>query len=77
LLHNQNRKEMITVVTFGRNRFKFQKLFPEAIFEGYEYNIKYCHFTFKNKISMASIKRICQSEKINAEISGPKTSEIV
>jgi len=68
---------MITVETFGRNRFKFQKLFPEAIFEGYEYNIKYCHFTFKGKISMAKIKSICQSEKIKAIISGPKKSEMI
>lgn len=55
---------MKKVKTFGRNRFKFQKLFPEAIFEGYECNIHYCYFTFKGKISKSLIENICRSEKI-------------
>ena len=55
---------MITVETFGRNRFKFQKLFPEATFEGYECNIRYCYFSFKHKISRSKIMNICNSEKI-------------
>lgn len=59
---------MKTVQTFGRNRFKFQKLFPEAIFEGYEYNIKYCYFSFKSKISKDKIQRLCDSEKIKIYI---------
>ena len=55
---------MKTIKTFGRNRFKFQKLFPEAVFEGYECNIRYCFFSFKNKISKSLIQRICDSENI-------------
>ena len=58
---------MTTLKTFGRNRFRFQKLFPDAIFEGYECNIKYCFFSFKRKTGIYSktlIKRICDSENI-------------
>ena len=59
---------MITIRIFGRSRFKFSKLFPEAIFEGYECNIRYAYFSFKNKISKNKIKSICDSEKINFNI---------
>ena len=53
-----------TIMTYGRNRFKFSKLFPDAIFEGYECNIRFAYFTFKNKISKTKIQAICDMEKI-------------
>ena len=56
---------MTTVKIFGRSRFRFAKLFPEATFEGYEYNIKYAYFSFKKKISKNKIKSLCDREKIN------------
>lgn len=51
------------IMIYGRNRFKFKKLFPEAKFEGYECNIRYCYFTIKLK-DKSRILRICQSENI-------------
>jgi hypothetical protein len=51
-------KKMTKVMIYGRSRFAFAKLFPDAIFEGYECNIRFAYFTFKNKISEAKIKRI-------------------
>jgi hypothetical protein len=53
----------IEIFTYGRNRKKFQKLFPMAKFEGYESNIKYCWFTLSN-VPMRKIKRICKANKI-------------
>jgi hypothetical protein len=55
---------MITVRIFGRSRFEFAELFPEANFEGYEYNIRYAYFAFKNKISKNKIQTLCDSKKI-------------
>lgn len=55
---------MITIKIYGRSRFKFAKLFPEATFEGYECNIRYCYFSFKKKISKSKIESICANEKI-------------
>ena len=55
---------MTTVQIYGRSRFKFAKLFPMAIFEGYECNIKFAYFTIKTKISGTKIKGICETEKI-------------
>lgn len=55
---------MTTVQIFGRSRFEFAKLFPTATFEGYECNIRYAYFSFKNKESGAKIQAICDNEKI-------------
>ncbi len=55
---------MTTVQIFGRSRFKFANLFPDATFEGYECNIRYAYFSFKKKISSNKIKFICDSAKI-------------
>jgi hypothetical protein len=52
---------------FGRSRFKFQKLFPAAKFEGYECNIKYAYFTIKLK-DKSRIIRICEAENIKYTI---------
>jgi hypothetical protein len=49
---------------YGRSRFEFEKLFPEAKFEGYEYNIHFCYFSFKKKVSKSKILRLCESKKI-------------
>ena len=55
---------MTIVHIYGRSRTKFAKLFPEAIFEGYECNIKYAYFSFKNKVSKNKIQTICDNNKI-------------
>lgn len=55
---------MTSIQIYGRNRAKFQSLFPQAIFEGYECNIRFCYFSFKNKISHSLIQRECKSNKI-------------
>jgi hypothetical protein len=55
---------MTTIMTYGRNRDKFQKLFADAKFEGYECNIRFAYFSFKNKVSKTKIQAICEIEKI-------------
>lgn len=60
----QRHKTMTTIMTYGRNRDKFQKLFPDAKFEGYECNIRFAYFSFKNKVSKTKIQAICEREKI-------------
>ena len=55
---------MTKVRIFGRSRFKFAKLFPEATFEGYECNIKYAYFSFKGEMDTQKFKETCDSNKI-------------
>lgn len=49
---------------YGRSREKFEKLFPQAIFEGYECNIRYAYYTIKG-MSSKSILGICDHNKIS------------
>jgi hypothetical protein len=51
-----------SIQIYGRSRQKFQKLFPNAVFEGYECNIRFAYF--KLKISDATLHNICTHEKI-------------
>ena len=55
---------MTTVMIFGRSRFEFAKLFPEATFEGYECNIRFCYFSFRKNISVSKIEKLCSDHKI-------------
>jgi hypothetical protein len=55
------------IMLYGRSRQKFAKLFPDAKFEGYECNIRYCYFTIKLK-DKARIMRICEAENIKYSI---------
>jgi hypothetical protein len=48
---------------YGRNRFKFQDLFPDAKFEGYECNITFGYFTIPKK-RLSQITRECGNAKI-------------
>jgi len=54
----------IELMIFGRSRFKFQKLFPLSKFEGYEYNIRYCWFSFDYNIDKSEIEKVCNDNKI-------------
>jgi len=59
---------MKEIMIYGRARQKFQLLFPDAIFEGYECGIRFCYFRFKKYISDNKIKNICENNKIKYEI---------
>ena len=52
----------IEVRIYGRSRSKFQKCFPDAIFNGYECNIRFCYFYIK--IALESLRNICKNENI-------------
>lgn len=59
---------MTTVQIFGRSRNKFEQAFPDAKFEGYECNARYCYFRFIKKMSDNTIKKICEVNKIKYSI---------
>lgn len=48
---------------YGRDRNKFQKLFPNAIFEGYECSIRFAWF-FLKKETISKVENICYNNKI-------------
>lgn len=52
------------VQIYGRSRLRFEKLFPKAKFKGYECNVRFAYFTFKEKISKSKILRLCEIGKI-------------
>ena len=55
-------KTRYLIQIYGRSCQKFQRVFPDAEFEGYECNIRFAFF--KLKISESVLRNICANEKI-------------